>query len=384
MAELLREAIRPTTIIELAERIQAAYPAFDTDNFTDAIVPHLADLTLSERLALVTETLTQYLPQDFTQAATILIDSLGDELDSEADDPTAKEYESNRGFIVVALGNFIAAHGLDHFDVSMHALYEMTKRFSSEGPIRDFIIHDEARTLALYAEWVNDPNVHVRRLVSESTRPRLPWARQLKGFIENPRPVIELLAQLKNDSRLYVRRSVANNLNDIAKDHPDVVVETLRDWQDDSPHMAWLTKHALRTLIKAGHPDALDLLGFSQNVEVVVEAFHLEQEILVLGESLRLQVQLSTESAKLQNLMIDYVVYHMKANGTLKPKVFKWTQKQLTQGEPLILQKGHAIKPISTRKYYAGQHEVHLQINGKIVAEATFELVIEDDALQTN
>jgi 3-methyladenine DNA glycosylase AlkC len=378
MAELLREVINPQTIDELGQRITAGYPQFDETSFRQAINPYLGDLALSERLDLVTRKLEIYLPTDFEQAAAILVNSLGEELDAVSDDPVATDLGSSRGFIVVAMGNFIARNGQQHFDVSMQALYEMTKRFSSEGPIREFLINEEEKTLTLFHHWAEDPNVHVRRLVSESTRPRLPWTRQLPQFIADPRPILPLLEKLKDDPHLYVRRSVANNLNDIAKDHPSLVVETLAEWQDDaSLYMPWLTKHALRTLIKEGNSGALALLGFQPNPVITVDAFILDKKTVSLGEGLNFQLDLSSPTSTPQKLMIDYIIYHMKANGKLRPKVFKWTQKQVVSGKPLSLVKQHLFKKIRTRKYYAGQHEIHIQINGQIIARDNF--ILETD-----
>ncbi len=379
MADLLRDAINPQTIIELGKRIESVYARFNVSDFEQFVNPRLSQLTLTERIELVADALEEYLPKEFEYAAHILINSLGEELDDMGDDPIATDLSSNRGFIVVALGTFISRNGRRHFEISMKALYEMTKRFSSEGPIRKFLINDEERTLALYHSWVEDPNVHVRRLVSESIRPRLPWTKQLIRFIEDPQPIFLLLNKLRNDPHLYVRRSVANNLNDISKDHPELVVATLSEWKEDrSPHMNWLIKHALRTLVKKGDPKALELLGFSSDFSIELESFALGKKKVFFGESLEFQLMLSSPKHTKQSLMIDYIIYHMKANGTLRPKVFKWTQKAISKEAPLNLHRKHPFKEIRTRKYYAGKHEIHIQINGKIVAQEEFVLINGD------
>ena len=379
MADLLREAINSQTIVGLGQRIGKVYPQFDAAGFAEFINPKISELGLYERIDLVVCALEQFLPQEFEHAATILTNSLGEELDASTDDLVSGDLSSNQGFIVVALGLYIARHGIQHFEISMHALYEMTKRFSSEGPIRDFLIADEERTLKRYQEWVEDPNVHVRRLVSESTRPRLPWAKQLTRFINDPGPVLPLLEKLKNDPHLYVRRSVANHLNDISKDHPALVVDILSRWNEEqSPQMTWLTKHALRTLVKKGNPQALALLGFSPDFDVMVDAFTLQSKTISLGESLWIQLDLSTTVHQPQKLMIDYIIYHMKANGKRTPKVFKWSQKTITTNAPINLKKKHKFGRLTTRKYYSGKHEIHIQINGKIVAQDAFYLQVDD------
>ncbi len=377
MADLVRDCISEMTVNQLAQRIQSSNIRFDVQGFCEKINSSLKDLGLFERLDLIEENLINFLPNNFPEAARILVDSLGPELDNKEDDPIATDLSSSRGFIVVALCLYVSRNGKEHFEVSMDALKEMTKRFSSEGPIRDFIISHESQVLDLYEKWAIDPNVHVRRLVSESIRPRLPWACRLPSFIKDPEPVIALLEKLKNDKHLYVRRSVANNLNDISKDNPELVVSTLKKWsRDKSSQMTWLIKHALRTLIKAGDSEALELLGYSTDFHLHVNSFQLNKSNVNFGDTLEFTLELSTTEDKSQNLMIDYVIYHMKANGKLSPKVFKWTKKTITAKNPLSLTRKQAFKKINTRKYYEGRHEVHVQINGKVVAQKEFTLVM--------
>ena len=198
---------------------------------------------------------------------------------------------------------------------------------------------------------------------------------QLPQFKKDPTPVLPLLDKLRDDPALYVRRSVANNLNEIAKDNPDQVTDRLRRWnRTPTEHTPWLTRHALRTLVKQGNPEALTLLGYPQSVAVEISQFQVSPKNLSLGESLSLRVKLKSREEKPIRLMIDYVVHHMKANGKTRPKVFKWTKKTLQPGEILTLEKRHSIREISTRKYYAGKHEVELQINGKRYERRGFNL----------
>lgn len=375
MAELLREVINKQTVIDLSQRIKAVYPNFDDQSFIENIANKLKALELSKRIDLVTNQLELFLPDDFSVSANILINSLGEELDDQADDPVSKDYSSNCGFIVISLTNYISRNGQNNFELSMKALYEMTKRFSSENSIRDFIVKNEQETLKVFDLWVNDPNVHVRRLVSESMRPRLPWTRQLTKYISDPTPVLKYLELLKDDKHLYVRRSVANNLNDIAKDHPDLVVKTLKEWQNHaSKNIVWLTNHALRTLLKDGHKGALELMGYPEKVDINNLSFSISPKTINIGDSIHLNLSLASDLLEEQKLMIDYIIYHKKANGKKTPKVFKWTKKIISNQKLLQIEKKHLIKKISTRKYYQGEHEIHLQINGNIVAKEKFEL----------
>jgi 3-methyladenine DNA glycosylase AlkC len=274
--------------------------------------------------------------------------------------------------------DFVAKYGLDYFDISMQALYQMTKRFTAEGAIRAFIQKYPDRTLTVLQQWAEDPNCHVRRLVSEGTRPRLPLAPRLRDFVHHPRPVLALLEQLKTDPELMVRRSVANNLNDIAKDHPDLVLETLARWkQAVDPATQWIAGHAARTLLKQGHMGALALLGYPAENNISVASFQLNQTSVRMGEDLVFTIEILSTTDAPQNLLIDYVVHHLKANGKLAPKVFKLAKKRLVPRAMLSLTKRHAFRPLSTRVYYPGRYALEFQINGQRWGWQEFELVIE-------
>ena len=209
----LREVFNPAVVDQLAHNIARTWPTFDQIGFATTINSQLVSLNFGARNTLIRDTLWAYLPKEFPQAVQILVDSLGPEI------PHC-EITGFDGFIIMPQNDFVAKYGLDFFDISMQALYAMTKRFTAEGAIRAFIQKYPDQTLARLRQWAEDPNCHVRRLVSEGTRPRLPLAPRLGQFIRDPRPVLALLDQLKADPELMVRRSVANNLNDIAKDHP--------------------------------------------------------------------------------------------------------------------------------------------------------------------
>ena len=373
---LLRECINRDNIAALAERIQQNYPDFDVPGFNQLASQGLDEHSLGDRIQQIRRALKQFLPQDFERAVEILIASLGPVLDSDSLGDI--DLSSPTGFIVTAQTAYVARYGLDHFDTAMHAFYEMTQRFSAEGSIRYFLKAHEAKTLAVLERWVDNPSPHVRRLVSEGTRPRLPLMMRLHQYVDDPRPVLTLLEHLKDDPILYVRRSVANNLNDIAKDNPDLVIETLQRWnKQPGPYTAWITQHALRTLVKQGNPAALALLGYGQDQQMMVKRFSVDRSSLRLGERIELSLELESQAAQTTALMIDYRIHHVKANGQARAKVFKWAKKQLPAGECLQLDKHHPIRELTTRKYYSGVHKVDLQINGQIVAEAEFELVVE-------
>jgi len=373
---LSKEVINCQNVHELGKRVLSEWSEFDLESFDSEVANNLSTQGLSERIQQVRKSLYNHLPKSYEQSLAIILRALPSILPKDAFD-TKLDLASQNGFIMISLTAFVSRYGIDHYQLSMNALKEMTKRFSAEGSIRYFIVRYPAQVLETFSRWVTDDSAHVRRLVSESTRPRLPMMMALPEFKKDPTPILPFLESLKNDSELFIRRSVANNLNDIAKDNPDVVTSLLKRWNDDkSANMTWLIKHALRTLEKQGDVNALKLLGFSENPSISVETFSLKTSEINLGEQLELSLQLNTSGNNDENLLIDYVIYHMKANGKLLPKVFKWTKKKTAKNSQLTLAKKHNIKPISTRKYYPGRHEVHLQINGKVMAKIDFYLKI--------
>lgn len=367
----MREVINNQTVEQIATDMLRVWPDFDATGFKKALIPIPQELGVIDRAKYVKDQLYHFLPKDYPVAIKIILDSFGPEISS------VEEERDLNVFYYLPHGDYVATYGLDlqHFDLSMKALYEITKRFTSEWPIRPFLQQHQEKTLQQLSEWVADDNAHVRRLVSEGTRTRLPWAGRLRAFQKDPAPVLRLLEELKTDPELYVRRSVANNLNDIAKDHPDLVVETLTKWNKiDDEGTQWLIRHALRSLVKAGHVGALELLGFRQNVKLRVHDFELSAEQVKMGEKIEFQFNITSEEKKSCKLMIDFVMYFMKANGKLAPKVFKLSQKEIAPGETIELSTKRSFKPLTTRKYYPGKHEVELQINGASFGKKSFEL----------
>jgi 3-methyladenine DNA glycosylase AlkC len=364
----VRDVFNPRVVAQLAESLKGVWQPFDRDGFCKMIVPKLPELTLSERSQLITDALAHYLPDDFPAAAGILLKALPTKIEKE-------EVEGYDSFIIMPQSIYISKFGMAHFDLSMQALYEMTQRFTAEFAIRFFIEKYPEKTLALLADWATDPSPHVRRLVSEGTRPLLPWALRLKQFVKDPAPTLTLLELLKNDPVLFVRRSVANHLNDHAKNHPDLVVETLNRWKSEHPgnELDWLVKHATRTLVKKGHPGALELIGFKKGADVKMEKL-AATPVVNMGDYLALSFDLIATGNKAQDLVIDYVIYFKKADGSLAPKVFKFTTKTIAPGEKVSFQKRHSFRKITTRVYYPGEHEVTVQVNGEEVGKAAFVL----------
>jgi len=368
---LFKDVFNPDLVERMGQRIKAVCPEFNELSFEKSIVPKLEPLSLSERSELICESLYLYLPQDYSNAVNVLLSTFEQAIETS-------ELTGFDGFYFMPIARYISIYGLDEkdFHLSMKALIEITKRFTSEGAIRPFIRKYPTETFKYLHQWIEDENLHVRRLVSEGTRPRLPWSSALKEFQADPGPVLQLLEKLKEDPELYVRRSVANNLNDIAKDHPDLVVKTLKSWkQIENKGTQWIISHASRTLLKQGLPEALELLGYPMDVKIDVEHLILNRETCRMGEDILFSFDVISMANKDQNLMLDFVVHYMKANGNTAPKVFKLSKKKLPAEGRLGFKKKLSFKAITTRNYYPGKHEIEIQINGKRYGKVEFELV---------
>lgn len=369
MAEPLVNRYGPEIPQQIAEQIKAVDNRFDDRAFMrDALAGYDA-LDLMARGRHLAQALHQHLPDDYEQAITLLVASFGERLERD-------EGNSMAPFLYLPHSFYISQYGLGHFEASMQAMYQLTQRFTAEFCIRPFLEQHTQATLERLHHWAEDDNEHIRRLVSEGCRPRLPWASRLRNFQKNPAPVLALLEKLKDDPALYVRRSVANNLNDIGKDHPDQLLETAADWlQQASTERLWIVRHALRSQIKQGHPQALKLMGFGEPPRIAISQISITPATARIGDKVQLAFTLTNTGNSPQNLLVDFCVHYVKANGKTAPKVFKLKSLQLAAGESISLGKKVSLAEMTTRQHYAGTHSVELLINGQVFALGRFELV---------
>ena len=374
MAEAFKNLINADTVREAARHLKRAWPGFDAVRFEALALQGLEDLEFKARAMHFCVALEATLPADFAQAAAVIEAALappgvGDDLSMLRSGP-----QGLAGWVVWPLGEYVVRRGADTPQRALQTLHALTQRHTAEWAVRPFIERHPETTFATLARWATDPSAHVRRLVSEGSRPRLPWGLQLKPLIRDPSPTLALLRALQDDPSAYVRRSVANHLNDIAKDHPQVIVQWLAEHLPAAPPpRRALLKHACRTLIKQGHPQVLEAWGLGAPLRGEV-TLALSPKKLAVGESLQLALQLRSSAARTQTLVIDYAVHHVKANGQSTPKVFKGWTLQLAAHESLSLQKRHSMRAVTTRRYHPGRHEVDLRINGKVLARAFFQL----------
>lgn len=371
--EPFKEFINRDLIATMGKVFLRASPGFDAESFVATASAELDKLELKQRVIQVRDALDATLPKAFDRRCAALLNSLHPSEDTDRDRIKFSD-EGVCGFAVWPLTELVSHCGLDYPEQSLELLKEMTKRFSSEFAVRPFLVHHEDATLKIFEKWALDKNRHVRRLVSEGSRPRLPWGIRLHKFADDPTPVIPLLEALKDDPEDYVRRSVANNLNDIAKDHPETVVKIAHNWIEGAPKpRAKLLKHACRTLIKNGDSGALAVFGYHATKQASCD-IHIGTPTVRYGEYLEFSATLEGLKSG-GNLMVDYIIHFVKANGTTSPKVFKWMDKQAVQTSSLTATRRHAIKPITTRKYYAGTHYLELLANGVSLGTTEFELL---------
>jgi len=359
-------------VSRLADHLAIHMKTFDRAGFETAIVGELDHLELKERVLLIADHLHRVLPRRHTSRHRVLLAMLHP--DEDANSSLQSDALGIRGWGMLPLCAVVGRHGLDAFEESLAVLKVMTSRFSSELDVRYYLLADQDRALGIMAGWIDDPNRHVRRLVSEGTRPRLPWATRLPRLIADPSPTLPLLEALRDDEEEYVRRSVANHLNDIAKDHPDLVADLARDWlRGADKQRKKLLRHACRSLIKQGHPLALDVFGFGKP-KITLQAFRVETPAVKLGQRLDFCVRIKSTHGKPQSLIVDYLLHFKKNNGNLSAKVFKWKTLHLSPHKAITLRRSHSIRPITTRRYYPGEQGVSLRINGQDYGFEKFNL----------
>lgn len=365
MAELFKDVFLPARIKLLGKHLLRVNPDFDYQRFVRIASEGNAEQELLQRSEQIVHGLRETLPRDFAQAAQMLLAALAPEQEMT-------DAAGIHGWLIVPCAEYVGREGAAHFEIALHVLKTMTSRFSSEWAIRHFLIREPEKTLALLHHWAEDENQHVRRLVSEGSRPRLPWAMALNHFKKDPRPVIPLLDKLKDDPEEYVRRSVANHLNDISKDHPELLLDVLEPWfKNPHKNRQRLLRHSLRTLIKQGNQRALALLGAGElpvkNVQLT-----LTRKTVQYGGTLDFNLNLQGPAGK--EFILDYGIHFKKANGSLALKVFKWKKGRFTETGELTAQRSHAIRPITTRVYYNGVQLLDIRLNGKVIAQAEFTL----------
>jgi len=360
MAELLKNMFfTPEFVGKLSAALKKVHQPFDEVRFKKLVFDNdWEKRELKERMRHISVCLGELLPEKYEDSLKILSN-------------VSIQFS---GFDSMVFPDFVEVYGLEKLQVSLNALEEFTKLCSAEFAIRPFLLKYPEAVFERMNQWAEHPNEMVRRLSSEGCRPRLPWAMRVPHLIKNPRPVIEILEKLKNDPSESVRRSVANNLNDISKDHPDLAQNICEKWYGEDPQTDAIVKHALRGLLKKGNHRALALFGYEDADNVRIENLSLSESSPKIGEEIYFSFDLHVNKKLPVNLRLEYAVYFRKAKGSLSKKVFKISEGTFDK-KIIHLKRKLSFADFTTRKHYPGEHQLSVIVNGLEKAKTTFNLL---------
>lgn len=378
MAEPFKNMFNEAFFGRFANDLKRVMPDFDERRFVSLIMDgEWEKKEFKQRIAHITIVLKEFLPADYKEA----IDRILEMLDHvEKTFPDFGVIDDTRFGLTLEYGcildNYVEQYGLDDFETSVRAIGRITQFTSCEFATHAFIVRYPEQMMAQMLAWSTHPHWGVRRLASEGCRPRLPWAMALPTLKKDPAPILPILENLKNDPARSVRLSVANNLNDIAKDNPDVVVGLARKWHGTSPEVDWVIKHGCRTLLKQGHTELMGLFGFDCRVENIgVEDFQLSTPRVQIGKVLEFRFNLVNRNPEKIKIRLEYAIYFQKANGTLSKKVCKISEKQYAGNSTTPVVRKHDFKIVTTRTFHPGLHQVAVIVNGNEFEKYDFEVV---------
>jgi 3-methyladenine DNA glycosylase AlkC len=366
MPQPLKDRIDAAFLAQLTRTFETCIPGFDSGRFQRAVLDGAwEEKELKARIRHMAVTLRSFLPESYEETVELLLLAV-------------RHLQTTRpdvfGFGYMLFPELVEVYGLDDLDTSVRALEQITPLASAEFAVRPFLLRHPERMLQQMRHWAEHPDPHVRRLASEGCRPRLPWAVALPFLKKDPSPILPILEVLKADPSEYVRRSVANNLNDIAKDHPEVVLAVAERWKGSHPDTDRLLKHACRTLLKKAHPKALAHFGFEETA-VKIQALSLGTPALRIGETLPFQFELLSVANQPAQLRIEYAIDYVKARGGLSRKVFQLTENTFPAHQPIRFSRTQRFCDFTTRKHYPGEHRLAILVNGQELASQPFELL---------
>ncbi|MDR0491138.1 MAG: DNA alkylation repair protein [Oscillospiraceae bacterium] len=361
MPEPFKNLYNHELILKLAFDLQSVYGPFQADEFIKSTMEMWDDIGLKDRIYKISANLGKYLPEDYKTTIGIL-------------DKVVMNYGSWLDCRGMFFPIFVEIYGQDEkdWDTSIAALERYTPYASAENAVRPFIIRHEERMMAQMVAWSKHESEHVRRLSCEGCRPALPMSQSLPSFKKDPAPILPILEQLKNDPSVWVRKSVANNLNDISKTHPELVVKLAKEWYGKNEHTDWIVKQACRTLLKKSNRDALALFGCDDVTSIDVDDFALGAPVISIGEDIAFSFSISARhTAKVR---LEYGIDYMKSGGKRNRKIFKISEVSLKENETKSYAKKHSFADVSTRKHYPGTHSITLVVNGAERGTLDFDL----------
>lgn len=358
---------KPGFIKEFGEALSFAMPGFDKKAFEKNVFDKdWQHKELKQRTRHIVLVLHALLPKDFPIAVQVILKTV---------EHLRKQGIKEVSFGYMALPEYIEVYGLEHYKESVQAMENITRFMSCEFAVRSFIIKYEAKMMKQMLAWSKHKDPKVRRLSSEGCRPRLPWAMALPAFKKDAAPVLPILENLKTDEDVWVRKSVANNLNDISKDNPELAIKIFRSWLGKNKNTDWIVKHAARTLLKAGNKEVMGLFGFKKENGVKVDKLQVETQEVKMGKDLIFSFTVHNSDKQAKVIRLEYAMHYLRANGSLSKKVFKISEKQYKGGTSTKVLRKQSFKPITTRVYYPGKHKVSVIVNGHEEAVADFVLL---------
>ncbi|PCJ97647.1 MAG: DNA alkylation repair protein [Flavobacteriaceae bacterium] len=367
MAELFKNIYNKEFFNAFTNVIQQIESDFDKTSFLKNIYDdEWENKELKQRMRHITVVLKNHLHKDFDKNAVTIL-NLIPQLEKSGFKPDNLEF--------IFLPDFIEVFGMENYDLSIKAFEQITQFVSCEFAVRPFIIAYKKEMMGQMLSWSKHKHPMVRRLSSEGCRPRLPWAMAITSLKNSPKPILPILENLKDDTSESVRRSVANNLNDISKDNPDVVIHLAKKWQGITLETDWLIKHACRTLLKQGNPEVMQLFGFGSITEINIEGFQIFNPKVKIGEYVKFRFKLINTSDSKTKIRLEYGLYYQKANGSLSKKVFKISEREYPENSTKTIERKQSFKVITTRKFHLGKHQLAIIINGNEFEKYDFELV---------
>jgi 3-methyladenine DNA glycosylase AlkC len=362
---LLKDLYSPAFYKTLAATLADVMPSFNKQRFTSQIfTSDFNEKELKQRMRHTTEVLHAYMPSDFLKAVKILENLIAQ---------LRKKGIGGR-LEYIFIPDYIELYGLDDFEISVEAMALITQFVSCEFAVRPFLIRYNQRMVDLMIEWSAHKNELVRRLASEGSRPRLPWAKSVPFLKSDPSSILPILENLKEDDSDFVRRSVANSLNDIAKDHPDMVIGIAKRWKGIAKETDAIIKHGSRTLLKKGYVKILEHYGLKSK-NILVSAFKISPSKIKIGGYLGFSFEITNQSSTKQTIRLEYGIYYLKANGQLTRKVFKISEKLYAPNAKVEVLRKQSFKKITTRIFYQGKHQLSIIVNGEEKAVKTFHLI---------